>query len=128
MLSVLTKLLGPSRAVSVYIFLQSWGIALALAFAFVIGMGVFLTLSAPSRLDHIAYVTADVTATTPINGDVRNGLLVDLRLPNGKILNLTETEGLISPKPGATACVQHQRHRGNGNDYFRLRLPHRCDG
>lgn len=128
MLPVLAKLLGPDRAVSVYVFLQRWGIGLALGFAFVTGMAVFLSLSAPTRLEHIAYVRAEVTATSPINGDVRNGLLVDVRMPGGETLNLAETEGLIAPEPGATACVQHQRHKTNGTDLFRLRLAHRCDG
>jgi hypothetical protein len=126
MLSALAKILGPERGVSPYVFLQRWGIGLGLALAFLIGMTLFLAFSSPSRLDHIAHITADVTATTPINGDARNGLMVDLRLPTGETLSLPETEGLIAPEPGETACVELRRNRQTGQDLYRLRLAHRC--
>lgn len=126
MLTFLAKILGPDRAVTVYVFLQRWGVGLGLGLAFVVGMGLFLTFSAPSRLDHVAHVTAEVLSTAPINGDARNGLLVDVRLPEGDVLNLTETEGLIDLAPGQPACVELRRHTVTGQDHYRLRLAHRC--
>jgi hypothetical protein len=126
MLTLLAKILGPDRAVTAYVFLQRWGLGLGLGLAFVVGMGLFLTFSAPSRLEHVAHVTAEVLSTSPINGDARNGLLVDVRLPEGKVLNLTETEGLIDLVPGQPACVELRRHTVTGQDHYRLRLAHRC--
>lgn len=126
MLTFLAKILGPDRAVTVYVFFQRWGIGLALVLAFVVGMGLFMVLSTRERLEHVAYVTADVTATTPINGDARNGLYIDLRLPSGQTLQLNEAQGPIIANIAQTACVEHRRDNVDGSDHYRLRLDHRC--
>lgn len=127
LLDLLAKVIGPTRAVSVYIFLRTKGLAILAGLAFLAILGVLLARSDPDRLEHVAYITGAVQGTTPINNDVRNGVIVDLQLPDGEILRLTETEGLISGTIDDTACVEKRRHTKSGQAQYRLRLPHRCD-
>ncbi|HBS51314.1 MAG TPA: hypothetical protein DEA05_15075 [Rhodobacteraceae bacterium] len=124
MLDLLAKVIGPHRAVSVYAFLRTWGLPLGLVLAALLGIGA-MVLRGADQPEHVAYIRAEVLGTDPINGDRRNGLMVDLRLPDGEILRLTETEGLIAAKLEATACVQ-ERRRPDGAALYRLRQPHRC--
>lgn len=124
LLDLLSKLLGPHRAVSVYAFLKTWGIGLAFA-ALTLGLGATLLLRGDDAPRHVAYLQAQVLKTTPLNNDERVGIIVDLRLPDGDTLRLTETEGLIASKLDDTACLE-QRRAADGTDLYRLRQPHRC--
>lgn len=124
MLDLLARLIGPHRAVSVYAFLKSWGLALAAILLLATAATVLVTRGGDGPT-HVAYLRAEVLGTTPINGDRRNGIIAELRLPQGDILNLTETEGLIANNLGETACVELRRD-SDGSELYRLRRNHRC--
>ncbi len=125
MLDLLAKLLGPHRAVTVYAFLQTRALAIVVVLALLAG-GALFALRGGDTLDHVAYIEARVLTTTPINGDRRNGIIADLRLPDGETLRLTETEGLIAGSLTDTACVELRRDR-SGAPAYRLRHPRRCE-
>lgn len=124
MLDILAKLIGPHRAVSVYAFLKTWGFAIVVVVAIALG-GTLFALRGGDRLTHVAYMQADVLTTSPINGDRRNGILADIRLPDGEMLRLSETEGLIAGTLDKIACVE-LRQDNRGNPEYRLRHPRRC--
>ena len=125
MLPVLARILGPHRAVSVYAFLKQWGLGVV----FVLGLVAILAglfLRGDGQRDHIAYVEAEVLEVTPLNGSEDFGVLVDLRLPDGHTLQLTETEGLITRALDGTACVEKLKGAGGHPFRYRLRREIRC--
>ena len=128
MLELLSKIIGPNRAVSLYVFFQRWGVIFGLVLGFVALLGTVIWLSSPDRFEHVAYIRAEVIATAPLVREGEPGLMVDLRLPDGETLQLTETEGTISGSLTNTACVEQRRDSDLGTILFRLRLPHRCEG
>jgi hypothetical protein len=128
MLELLSKILGPNRAVSTYVFVQRWGIPLLLFAGFVLVMGGVVWRSAPDRYEHLAYLQAEVLQTAPLVREGTPGVMVEVRLPDGEVLQLTETEGTISASLTDTACVETRRDTETGALLHRLRLPFRCDG
>lgn len=128
MLTILSRVLGPDRAVWVYVFFQRWGIGIALGLGFAAVLAGVVVFSSPDRMEHLAYIEAEVIAVAPLMQDQASGVFVDLRLPDGETLKLTETEGAISSSLTETACVEKRRDAGSGEIRYRLRLPHRCAG
>ena len=126
MLDILTKLLGPHRAVSLYIFLQRRGLAIGLVIVFVAILGFILSRSDPDRMEHVAYHLAEVKGVEVINNNASIGVYVSVELPDGTLLKLTETEGAISGAIVDTACVEQRRTANDGSDTYRLRRAHRC--
>lgn len=126
MLDILAKIVGPNRAVSIYVALQRFGIPIALVAAFAIALALIIEISSAARMEHLAYVRARVVNMTPLTTDKSKGVFVDLVLPDGQELKLTETEGSISKSIKDTACVEERRDTRTGKVSFRLRLPHRC--
>ena len=125
MLSILSRFVGPSRAVSVYVFFRQWwlGFAFALVMALLV---VFLVFRSAAGPEHVAYVRLPVVGTEALNGDERNGIFVNLLLPDGQNLKLTETEGLIAASISDTAGVEKLKTADTGAVSYRLRRPERC--
>ncbi|MFK7753866.1 MAG: hypothetical protein AB8B51_15130 [Sedimentitalea sp.] len=128
MLDVLAKVFGPHHGVTVYAFLQKWGIGIAFGVVFAAGLVMLLTLSSPERFEHVSYDTMPVVRTSPLNNDPNIGLIFDIELPDGNLHRLTETEGPITASISDTACVETRRYIDSGALAYRLRLPHRCAG
>lgn len=127
MLDLLAKIFGPSRAVSVYVAGKRFGIPLLLLTAFGVALWVMFSTTDTDRYAHVAYVEAAVLGTTPLTtSDANAGVFVDIRLPDGTELKLTETEGAISRSLSERACVEQRRDTATGSLEHRLRLPHRC--
>ncbi len=128
MLDLLAKILGPSRAVSAYVALRRFGIPVALFIGFVAVFFLMVRVSHPDRMEHMAFVTAEVIALTPLTQDPNAGVWVDIRLPDGTEIRLTETEGAIAREIESVACLEQQRDAQTGEVSHRLRRLHRCAG
>lgn len=126
MLDILTKLLGPHRAVSLYVFVHRRGLAIGLIIAFVAALGFIITRSDPERLEHVAYHLVEVKGVEVINNNKSIGVNFSVKLPDGTLLTLTDTEGAISGEIVDSACVQHRRNIENGSETYRLRRAYRC--
>ena len=87
---------------------------------------VIVDLSDPDRMEHMAYVRVEVVGITPLTQDPSSGVFVDVRLPDGEVLKLTETEGAISRELTDVACLEQRRDRQTGEISHRLRRAHRC--
>jgi hypothetical protein len=127
-LDILAKVIGANRAVSLYIFLRQWWMGLAVLVIFIAIFGAVLISSAPSRMEHIAYLTVDVTSVAPMGNQDRFGTRVDIRLADGQTLQLTTTQTLISNGITDTACVEHRRDVSTGTDDYQLRRTQSCTG
>ena len=128
MLDFLAKILGPDRAVSVYVATRRFGIPVACVIGFALAFWLMVGLSDPDRMEHVAYLQVEVIEVTPLTQDARSGVFVDVRLPGGDVLKLTETEGAISRELTDTACLEQRRDRETGEISHRLRRAHRCAG
>lgn len=128
MLELLAKILGPSRAVSAYVALRRFGIPVALFIGFVAVFLFMVRATDANRLEHLAYLTADVVAVTPLTSSPASGVWVDIRLPDGTEMRMTETEGAISGELDKIACLEQQRDTATGEISYRLRRLHRCAG
>ncbi|WP_050931768.1 hypothetical protein [Aestuariivita boseongensis] len=128
MLDLLAKIFGPQRAVSVYVVIRRFWIPVALFFGFLAVFGFIVTASDPDRMEHIAYLRVEVVEVTPLTQDINSGVFVDVRLPEGEVLKLTETEGAISRELTDVACLERRRDRETGEISHRLRRAHRCAG
>lgn len=127
MLDTLAKIVGPSRAVSLYVVAKRFGIPVLLLIGFIGAVTVMFATSDADRMEHVAYVEAEVIATKPLTtSNIGAGMFVDVRLPDGSALKLTETEGAISRNLTDRACLERQRDTETGAMEYRLRLPHRC--
>jgi hypothetical protein len=127
MLDVLSKLFGPHRAVSIYVFLQNRGLVILAVLAFVIGVTTLMTLTGPRKHEHQAFVTLPVVSTTPIGNQIQNGLIVTIRLPTGETEAVTISEGGVAATVTATACVEKRRYTDTGEFRYRIKLPHNCE-
>lgn len=126
MLDVLTKILGPHRAVSIYMFLQTRGLAILAFFIFVIGVATLLIVTGPRKHEHHAFVTLPVVSTAAIGNQPKNGLLVTIRLPEGEVQTITISEENVAATVTATACVEKRRYADTGEFRYRIKLPRNC--
>ncbi len=127
MLDILAKIVGPSRAVSLYVLAKRFWVPVLLLIGFIAAVAIMFLTSDAERMEHVAYLEAEVIATTPLTtSNVGAGVFVDVRLPDGSALKLTETEGAIARNMTDRACLEQQRDTKTGEMEYRLRLPHRC--
>ena len=126
MLDVLSKLFGPHRGVSVYVFLQTRGLAILAFFIFVIGVVTLLVLTGPRKHEHLAFLTLPVVSTTAIGNQIKNGLIVTIHLPNGEAETVTITEGEVAVTVTDTACVEKRQYADTGELRYRIKLPRYC--
>ena len=126
MLDLLSKILGPHRAVSVYVFLQNRGLILLAVAAFLAIVAGLLILSDPGEHQHQAFLTVPVVSTTPVGNDISKGVIASVRLPDGDVVAVTTTEGEIAATVTATACVEKRVFVQTGEPRYRLKLLHYC--
>ncbi len=126
MLEILSKAVGPHRAVSVYAFLQTRGLAVAAVIGFVLIAGGLLYFSPDEHHEHEAFLTVPVLSATPINGDLRQGVIASVRLPDGSATSITTTEGVLATTVGETACIEKRVYVETGEPRYRFKLPDTC--
>jgi len=126
MLDILSKVFGPHRAVSIFVFMQTRGLAVLLAIAFVAVVSSLLFLNRPREHEPVAFMTLPVITAVPVGKDFSTGVIATLRLPDGEIISVTSTEGPIAATVSATACVEKRRFVDNGEFRYRLKLLHNC--
>ncbi|MEX0367835.1 MAG: hypothetical protein AB3N22_17335 [Ruegeria sp.] len=126
MLNILSTLLGPHRAVSVYAFLQTRGLAVLGGLFLAAIIGVLYMMGSDDEHRHEAFMTVPVLSATAIGGDLANGVIASVRLPDGSAASLNSTEGQIAQTVGTTACIEKRIYVNSGEPRYRLKLPHNC--
>lgn len=128
MLDILSKILGPHRAVSVYAFLQTRGLAVLGGLAMIAVVAGLLLTGSDEKHEHEAFLTASVLTATAINGDLNQGVIASVRLPDGSVTSVTSTEGPVSSTVTSTACIEKRIYVDSGEARYRLKLPRYCNG
>ncbi len=127
MLSVLSAVFGPHRAVSIYAFLKTWGLGLAAAVVMVIIVSGLYLLGDDGKHEHHSFMTVPVLSATAINGDLKNGVIASVRLPDGTAASITSTEAPVSQTVGTSACVEKRVYVESGEPRYRFKLPKFCE-
>lgn len=127
MLNVLSALFGPHRAVSIYAFLRTWGLGLIGGLVMMAIVTVLFVTGDDGEHEHEAFLTVPVLSATPINGDLRNGVIASVRLPDGSAASITSTDAPISQTVGISACVEKRVYAESGEARYRFKLPRYCD-
>jgi len=127
MLNILSAVFGPHRAVSIYAFLKTWGLAVAGGvFMIAIVTGLYL-LGDDGKHEHHSFITVPVLSATPINGDLKNGVIASVRLPDGSATSITSTDAPISQTVGTNACIEKRVYVDSGEARYRFKLPRHCE-
>lgn len=126
MLNLLSAVFGPHCAVSIYAFLKTWGLALVGTAGVIAVAAGLLLFSDSAEHEHEAFMTVPVLSATPINGDLRNGVIASVRLPDGSATSITSTESQVSETVGTDACVEKRVFVDSGEARYRFKLPHYC--
>lgn len=127
MLNALSAIFGPHRAVSIYAFLRTWGLAILGGLVMVVLVSSLYLLGDDGEHEHEAFLTVAVLSATPVNGDLRNGVIASVRLPDGSATSITSTEGPVSQTVGTSACVEKRIYVNSGEARYRFKLPHYCE-
>lgn len=128
MLTLLSRILGPHRAVSVYAFAQTRGMALLGAlFLALIVLGLWAVTSDEENR-HEAYMTVPVLTATPIAGSAENGVVASVRLPDGKAASVTTKIPSIARSVTETACIEKRVYVSSGEAFYKLQPPELCGG
>lgn len=127
MLTILSKTFGPHRAVSIYAFLKTWGLPVAGGVGLIVVAAALLLLNDSGEHEHEAFLTVPVLSATPINGDLKNGVIASVRLPDGSATSITSTEAPISQSVGTSACVEKRIYVESGEARYRFKLPRYCE-
>ncbi|NOD94198.1 hypothetical protein GS636_15520 [Ruegeria sp. HKCCD4884] len=128
MLSILSAIFGPHRAVSIYAFVKTWGLGLAGGAVMIAIVTTLYLLGDEGEHEHEAFLTVPVLSATPVNGDLRNGVIASVRLPDGSATSITSTESPISQTVGTTACIEKRVYVESGEARYRFKLPSLCEG
>ncbi|WP_170420052.1 hypothetical protein [Ruegeria arenilitoris] len=126
MLNILSSIFGPHRAVSIYAFAKTKGLAIVGGVAVIAVAAGLLLFSGDGKHEHEAFMTVPVLSATPINGDLKNGVIASVRLPDGSATSITATEAPIARSVGTTACVEKRVYVDNGEPRYRFKLPSNC--
>ncbi|UWR02460.1 hypothetical protein K3740_15630 [Ruegeria conchae] len=127
MLSILSAVFGPHRAVSIYVFLKSWWLPITGAIAMIAIVAGLLLLNDDGKHEHEAFLTVAVLSATPINGDLKNGVIASVRLPDGSATSITSTESPIARSVGTEACIEKRVYVASGEPRYRFKLPRYCE-
>ena len=125
MLDLLAKIVGPNRAVTIYVFLQRRGLAILGAVAFAAIVAYLLLVTGPEDHEHAGYFTAPVIEVIPAGNSTDNGALVEVVLPDHSTTRIT-AEGPVVEALTDTACVEKRIYVKSGTPRYRLKLPHYC--
>jgi len=127
MLNALSAIFGPHRAVSIYAFLRTWGLGLLGGLVMIVLVSSLYLLGDDGEHEHEAFMTVAVLSATPVNGDLRNGVIASVRLPDGSATSITSTEGPVSQTVGTSACVEKRVYVNSGEARDRFKLPRYCE-
>lgn len=127
MLNALSAVFGPHRAVSIYAFVQTKGLAIAGGLALIAVTAGLLILNDDGVHEHDSFFTAAVLSATPINGDLKNGVIASVRLPDGSATSITSTDAPISQTVGTSVCVEKRVYVESGEARYRFKLPRYCE-
>ncbi|WP_424831609.1 hypothetical protein [Ruegeria sp.] len=127
MLNVLSAIFGPHRAVSIYAFLKTWGLGLAGGLVMIVIVTTLFLLGDEGEHEHHSFMTVPVLSATPINGDLKNGVIASVRLPDGSAESITSTEAPVSQTVGTSACVEKRVYVDSGEARYRFKLPRFCE-
>ncbi|KIC40782.1 hypothetical protein RA27_13595 [Ruegeria sp. ANG-R] len=127
MLSILSTFFGPHRAVSIYVFLKSWWLVITGVATLIAVFAGLLLLNDDGTHEHHSFLTVEVLSATPINGDLKNGVVASVRLPDGSATSVTSTEGPVARTVGTEACIEKRIYVGSGEPRYRFKLPRYCD-
>ncbi len=127
MLNVLSAVFGPHRAVSIYAFMKTKGLAVLGGVGVIAVAAALLLLNDDGRHEHEAFMTVPVLSATPINGDLKNGVIASVRLPDGSATSISSTEAPISQTVGDSACIEKRVYVESGEPRYRFKLPRYCE-
>lgn len=127
MLNVLSKLFGPHRAVTIYAFVKTWGLPVVGGIGVIVVAAALLLLNDAGEHEHDSFLTVAVLSATPINGDLKNGVIASVRLPDGSATSITSTEATVSQTVGTSACIEKRVFVESGEARYRFKLPRHCD-
>lgn len=126
MLDLLSKIFGPHRAVSIFVFMQNRGAALLAGLAFVIGITALLMLNAPREHEHVAFVTLPILTTNIPGNQIKNGLIASVRLADGTTVSISTSDVSVAKSVTDTACVEQRQFTGTAQFRYRLKLRQYC--
>ncbi|SDX48963.1 hypothetical protein SAMN05444358_106136 [Ruegeria halocynthiae] len=126
MLSILSTFFEPHRAVSIYVFLKSWWLLITGVVTLIAVFAGLLLLNDDGTHEHHSFLTVAVLSATPINGDLKHGVVASVRLPDGSAVSITTTEGPIARTVGTEACVEKRVFVESGEPRYRFKLPRNC--
>ncbi|SMO67843.1 hypothetical protein [Ruegeria faecimaris] len=127
MLNILSAIFGPHRAVTIYAFLRTWGLLVFGVVGVIAVAAALLLLNDDGTHEHEAFMTVPVLSATAINGDLKNGVIASVRLPDGSATSITSTEAPISQTVGQSACVEKRVYVESGEPRYRFKLPRYCE-
>jgi len=127
MLNILSAIFGPHRAVSIYAFVKTKGLAIVGGLGLIVIAVGLLVLNDDGKHEHDAFMTVDVLTATPINGDLKNGVIASVRLPDGTATSITATEAPIAQSVGTSACIEKRVYVESGEPRYRFKLPRYCE-
>ncbi len=127
MLKVLSLFFEPHRAVSIYVFLKSWWLVVTGVVILIAVFASLLLLNDDGTHEHHSFITVPVLSATPINGDLKHGVVASVRLPDGTATSITSTESSIARTVGTEACVEKRVFVESGEPRYRFKLPRYCD-
>lgn len=88
---------------------------------------VLFVLGDDGEHEHHSFATVAVLSATPINGDLKNGVIASVRLPDGGATSITSTEAPIAQTVGTSACIEKRVYVDSGKPRYRFKLPRFCD-
>ncbi|KIC45297.1 hypothetical protein RA28_12620 [Ruegeria sp. ANG-S4] len=127
MLNLLSAIFGPHRAVSIYVFLKTKALAIAGGVVMIAIVTSLFLLGDDGDHEHEAFMTVAVLSATPMNGDLKNGVIASVRLPDGTATSITSNEGPVAQTVGTSACVEKRVYVESGEARYRFKLPRYCE-
>lgn len=126
LLKLLTRTLGPHKAVSVYFFLRNWGVGtIVLSAVLTVAWFLFVYLSEGRQAETTQTGTVLGIAAAPSETSTHQRLILDLELEDGNRVRLLvqtrQVRGLLD-----TACVTRYRGTKFGRVTYRLNHVGRC--
>ena len=127
MLNVLSAVFGPHRAVSIYAFLKTWGLLVIAVVGTISIATALLILNDDGAHEHHSYLTVPVLSATPVNGDLKHGVIASIQLPDGSAMSINESKEHVARTVGQTACVEKRVYVKSGEARYRFKLPSLCE-
>jgi hypothetical protein len=127
MLNVLSSVFGPHRAVSIYAFLKTWGLLMVAIVGTISIAAALLVLNDDGAHEHDSYLTVAVLTATPMNGDLKHGVIASVRLPDGSTISIDESKEHVARTVGDTACVEKRVYVNSGEARYRFKMPSLCE-